>query len=158
MKRVVATVLACAAFLAMLTGTSKRRQREAGSIPKLSIPPTTGWTRTEVAGIRFLTPPGATVTRGDDVAQVKITFDGEPAFGFLPAPVDLDAYRAQYVKDYLMYTAGDGFIGLDELGSGDTCRAIACTTLGAPLCVDVRSQQNQRCEQVIAIVRSIERL
>ena len=39
MKKILSTIAVCAGFLVMLTATSKKRTpREAGSIPKLTIP------------------------------------------------------------------------------------------------------------------------
>jgi len=159
MKRVVYTALACAAFLVMLTGTKKRSMREAGSIPKLTIPSTTGWTSNEVAGIRFLSPPNVTITRADGLSGLRFTFAGEPELMF--GPIDLVQTRSYYLMDYLMYDAPDAVIALEERGSGDECRAAACTTQaiqGAPLCLDIRAQPTTHCVELVALVRSIQPL
>jgi hypothetical protein len=163
MKRTLLTVLACAAFLAMLTATSKKRPpREAGSIPKItSIPETTGWARHEVAGIRFATPPSAVVTRGEQLAEIRIQVPGSFAFGFATQAIDIAQAKTVYEQDFLMYEAADAVLALSEMRSGDDCRVVACSTklvFGAPLCIDTYTDTNAACADIVAIARSIEPL
>ena len=159
MKRVVYTALACAAFLAMLTGTSKKRPpREAGSIPKLTIPDTTGWARNEVAGIRFLSPPNSIVERADQLAGIHIKLAKGADVTFEPTAIDL---TTKPPHDFHMYFAPDASIELIESGGGDYCHAVACTTkpiLGSPLCVNENSRNHEECAQIVALVRSIQPL
>ena len=158
MTRVLYTVLACAAFLVMLTGTKRRPMREAGSIPKLTIPSTTGWTEHR-AGIRFLAPPHVTITPAETPQGLRFSFAGEPELMF--GPVDLVQVRSYYQKDYLMFDAPDAVIALEERGGADECRAAACTTRtvdGAPLCLDIRTTPFAHCADLVALVRSIEPL
>ena len=162
MKRILYTVLACAVFLTMLTGTpKKRRPREAGSIPKLTAPVTTGWQRTEVAGIRIAAPPNATVTRADDVYALEIRLERDRVFRFEKQVFDLPQLRSEYPVDFLMLDAPDAFIVLIETSGGnDFCRVVACSAPvnRAPLCVDTHAYANEQCAQVVAIVRSIQPL
>lgn len=158
-QRILYTALACAAFLAMLTGTSKKRPpREAGSIPKLAIPPTTGWASNEVAGIRFLSPPNAVVERADQLAGIRIELPSGASVGFEVSAVDVTT-RPQ--SDYDMYLAPDAQITLVEQRSGDSCMALACTTvpiMGSLLCMNAYSTKHDECAQVVALVRSIQPL
>jgi hypothetical protein len=159
MKRIIYTVLACAAFLAMLTGTSKKRPpREAGSIPKLAIPATTGWARHEVAGIRFLTPPNSTVTRVDQLHGVRIHLASGSEVRFETTAIDLTQHTQH---EFHMYFAPDANIILHDTRAGDECQTNACTTmpiLGSPLCVSAFPLTFDECAQIVAIVRSIEPL
>ncbi|MBA3502625.1 MAG: hypothetical protein M4D80_32145 [Myxococcota bacterium] len=157
MKRIIYTVLASAAFLAMLTGTSKKRKpREAGSIPSLTIPATTGWARTEVAGIAFVTPPNATVTRAETLDGIRITLPSGFEVRFEAAPITLSSKH-----DFHMYHAPDAQIVLHEMSSGDHCQTFACSSvpiLGYPLCVTSAPRTNEECTQIVAMVRSIQPL
>jgi len=159
-KRTLYTVLASAVFLAMLTATKKRRKpREAGSIPKLTIPSTTGWASHEVAGIRFVTPPNATVTRADQLPAIRIQLASGKELAFSPTAIDIPARRSSWSTDFVMFDAPDAAIVLHELGSGDECQALACSSvpvLGSPLCIDGFSRNNDECTQVVAIARSIQ--
>jgi hypothetical protein len=155
-KRIIYTVLACAAFLAMLTGTKKKmKPREAGSIPSLTIPATTGWARTEVAGIAFLAPPNSTVERADQLAGIRIRL----ASGY-EVRFEAEAIKSVIAKhDFHMYYAPDAQIALTEHNWGDECHVVACTTvpiMGSPLCVIAHSKINEECTQVVALVRSIQ--
>ncbi len=159
MKRIIYTVLACAAFLAMLTGTSKKRKpREAGSIPSLTIPTTTGWTRHEVAGISFLAPPSSIVETANRLDAVRIRLASSFEVNFLAAASDISQNPKH---DFHMYYAPDAQILLQEMSYGDQCQAIACTTvaiMGSPLCVNAMASSNDECTQVVALVRSIRPL
>ena len=159
MKRRVYTVLACAAFLAMLTGTKKvRPPREAGSIPKLTIPPTTGWARNEVAGIRFLSPPSSVVERAEQLAGIHVKFPSGAVMTFESTSIDLST-KAQHA--FHMYFAPDASIELIESGGGDYCLAVVCSSvpiMGSPLCVSQNARKHEECTQMVALVRSIEPL
>jgi hypothetical protein len=70
MKRIIYTVLVCAAFLTMLTATSKKHTRPPRDpVTAREAPATTDWTRNEVHGNVFLTPPGAVVDRDTSSAS-----------------------------------------------------------------------------------------
>ena len=159
MKRIIYTVLACAAFLAMLTGTKKKsKPREAGSIPALTIPATTGWARTEVAGIAFLTPPNSTVERADQLAGIRIRLPSGVEVRFEATAIDVASYPKH---DFHMFFEPDAKILLLEMGNGDSCEAIACSSvpvMGSPLCVRTVSKSNDECTQVVALARSIRPL
>jgi hypothetical protein len=163
MKRTLFTVAACAAFLAMLTATSKKREpREAGSIPKItSIPETTGWNRHEVAGIRFATPPNAIVTRGEQLAEIRIELTNSRPFGFATQAIDIAQAKTAYEKDFLMYEAADAYLALSDTRNGDDCHVVACSTkpiFGSPLCINTFTDTNAGCIDIVAIARSIEPL
>ena len=157
MKRTIYTIVACAAFLAMLTGTSKKKKlREVGSIPKLTIPDSTGWTRNEVAGIRFASPPNSVIERADQLAGVHIKFPSGEDFTFMPTAIDLST-RAR--EEFHMYFEPDAHILLSETGYTDYCIVTACTTvpiMGSPLCMHGDSSKHEDCAQIVALVRSIQ--
>jgi hypothetical protein len=158
-KRIIYTVLACAAFLAMLTGTKKKsKPREAGSIPSLTIPATTGWTRNEVAGIAFLSPPNSTVERADQLAGIRIRMPSGAEVRFEATAIDVASYPKH---DFHMYFEPDAKILLFEMGNGDSCDVIACSSvpvMGSPLCVKAMSRSNDECAQIVALTRSIRPL
>ena len=156
--KVISTIAVCACFLLMLTATSKKRPpREAGSIPKLTIPSTTGWARNEMAGIRFMSPPNSVVTRGDTLADIRIKLAN--------VEVKFDATAFDVGKnpqhDYHMFYAPDAQVILHEMSSGDECQALACSTvpiMGSPLCMAAFSRTFDDCAQIVALVRSVQPL
>ena len=158
MKRIIYTVLASVVFLAMLTATSrKRKPREAGSIPTLTIPATTGWARTEVAGIAFATPPNATITRAETLDGVRLTMPSGFEVRFEATAITTVSSK----HEFHMYYAPDAQIVLMEMSYGDQCQAIACSgvpILGSPLCVIAPAKTNEECTQIVAMVRSIRPL
>ena len=159
MKRIIYTVLASALFLAMLTGTSKKRKpREAGSIPALTIPATTGWARHEVAGIAFFAPPDSVVERGETLDAVRIRLASAFEVRFEATASDI---ASNPKHDFHMYYAPDAQITLHEMSYGDQCQTLACTSvpiMGSPLCVNAMAKSNDECAQVVALVRSIRPL
>lgn len=158
MKRIIYTVLACAAFLAMLTGTSKKKKpREAGSIPTLTIPATTGWARNEVAGIAFLSPANSMVMRAERLDGIVIRLASGYDVTFEPKPLVIDGPK----HEFHMYYAPDARIVLNESAYEDSCQVNACSgvpVLGAPLCVSATPKTNEECTQIVALVRSIQPL
>lgn len=157
--KVLSTIAVCACFLLMLTATSKKRvPREAGSIPKLTIPSTTGWTRNEMAGIRFMSPPNSVITRGETLAEIRIQFANGPELTFAATAFDI-AKNPQH--DFHMFYTPDAQIVLYEMNSGDECQALACSSMpimGSPLCLSAFSKTFDHCAQAVALVRSIQPL
>ena len=160
MKKILSTIVVCAGFLTMLTATSKKRvPREAGSIPKLTIPATTGWNRHEMAGIRFFAPPGSLVERTDELGKIVIKLKSGYEVRFEAMATDISK-NPQH--EFHMYYAPDAQISLFESRGGDECHMIACTTkpiMGSPLCMNAPPRNsNEECAQLVALVRSIEPL
>jgi hypothetical protein len=181
MKRIIYTGLVSALFLAMLTGTSKKRPPEdAGPriAQPLSVPETAGWTLNELgdAKVRFHSPPNSLVDR-DKAGGIKhvngrhftvhmpgaldVVFSSKAAERMDPAQL-VEWYRTQPGFVGFIFQAPDAVVGQRV----DQCEVTACTT-GEPatrMCArasvddDHHRLTPEECMQIVAIARSVEQL
>lgn len=177
--RSIYTAIVSAAFLSMLAATKKREkppENHPTPSPR-SVPSTTGWQRNEVAGLRFFTPPFATIVREQVTsASIRVTMPSITV-EFVSQTINFDSilsdYRAmgEYVYGFLL-RAPDAIVAVrwDGKQIGEHCEVTACSApigegSAAPrLCVfhagvDFdKKLSDEECMAVVAIARSIQPL